>query len=106
MLSGCGGDSSTDADQPISVNARVVVELRYPLIADALDTEAKAPEQCAGGLDYAKILGVWRIQLEIREHTEGRIIGSLMELASARSGFNPILARQPPINRTVTGRWH
>lgn len=54
-LAGCGSDPSPKSDQAVAVTANVTIELRYPLIADALDTEASAPEQYAGGLDYSKI---------------------------------------------------
>lgn len=56
FLAGCGDKpSAAPAAEPPTITAQVLVELRWPLIADTLDSEASAPEQCAGGLDYAKI---------------------------------------------------
>ncbi len=57
-LAGCGGDSDEpDAPAPeaTGTTARVTIELRYPLLEDALSTPEAAPEECQGGLDYADI---------------------------------------------------
>jgi hypothetical protein len=55
VIAACGGGGGAEDDSPSKIAADVTIQLRYPLIAEALSTEDAAGEECAGALDYDTI---------------------------------------------------
>jgi hypothetical protein len=99
VLAGCSGSSEGSEKkttaEPKQVTAAILVELRWPLIADTLDSEAKAPEQCAGALDYANINTGSVVTIK---DADGKIVGTA-NLRAPEPSDNLVICKWTAVTR-------